>query len=286
MTTAHHRGRADAARCPAGQLGQIHRPVGHNGNVPRPKHVPADDLTLPDALVPDRPKGDQLREILECVATDAGPGRLIPSERFLAEHYAISRGTVRLVINRLVADGLLYRQHGNATFTAERPPRQIDMLTSFTADIRGRGAVPGTKVLRALVESAGAKIAGRLNIPPGAPVFRLERLRLVDDEPLALERTNLSVDRFPGLDEFDWAEQSLHKTLAERFGVVPDWNDTAIGAELPNPHDAALLEIEATQPCLVLSGTLHAADGQVIEAGRSLYRADRYTVFTTARRSR
>jgi GntR family transcriptional regulator len=136
------------------------------------------------------------------------------------------------------------------------------------------------------VESAGAQIAGRLNIPPGAPVFRLERLRLVDDEPFALERTNLSLDLFPGIDEYDWAAQSLHRTLEERFGVVPEWNDTAISAELPQPQDAALLQIESTQPCLVLRGTLHAADGRVIEAGRSLYRADRYTVFTTARRSR
>jgi len=254
--------------------------------VPRPKHVPADDLNLPDALAPDRPKGDQLREILETVATDAGPGRLIPSERFLAEHYQIPRSTVRLVINRLVADGQLYRQHGNATFTAERPPRQIDMLTSFTEDIKARGAVPGTKVLVALVESAGAQIAGRLNIPPGAPIFRLERLRLVDDEPFALERTNLSLDQFPGIDELDWAAMSLHKTLEERFGVVPEWNDTAISAELPQPPDAALLQIVPSQPCLVLSGTLHSADGRVISAGRSLYRADRYTVFTTARRSR
>lgn len=47
-----------------------------------------------------------------------------------------------------------------------------------------------------------------------------------------------------------------------------------------------MLAIEPSQPCLVLKGTLHAADGRVIEAGRSLYRADRYTVFTTARRSR
>lgn len=261
-------------------------PLGHNGNVPRPKHVPADDLEFPAELDPDRPKGDQLREILEAVAIDAGPGRLIPSERFMAEHYQISRSTVRLVINRLVADGLLYRQHGNATFTAERPPTQIDMLTSFTQDVQARGSVPGAKVLLAIVESAGAEIAGRLNIPPGAQIFRLERLRSVDGEPFALERTNLSLDHFPGIQEFDWSTHSLHKTLTERFGVVPDWNDTAISAVLPPAQDAALLGIEPSQPCLVLKGTLHAADGRVIEAGRSLYRADRYTVFTTARRSR
>jgi GntR family transcriptional regulator len=254
--------------------------------VSRRKHVPADDLRLPDALSLDRPKGDQLREILENVASDMGPGRLIPSERFLAEHFHVSRGTVRVVINRLVADGVLYRQHGNATFTAERPVSQLDMLTSFSKEMGARGAAVGTKVLRAEVESASAQIAGRLNVPPGAPVFRLERLRFADGEPLALERTNLSVVRFPGIEEFNWAERSLHTTLEEQWGVVSEWSDTTVGAELPSVEDAAMLEIETTQPCLVLTGVLYEADGQVIEAGRSLYRADRYTVSTSARRSR
>jgi GntR family transcriptional regulator len=252
--------------------------------MPRPKHVPASDLRLPEALEPGRPKGGQLRQILENVAAEAGPGRLMPSERFLAEHFKVARGTVRQEINRLVADGLLYRQHGNATFTAQPQAGHIDMLTSFTEDMRARGAVPKTKVLHAEVEDAGPRIAGKLNVPPGAKVFRLERLRYIEDEPLAVERTNLSVDRFPGIELFDWSTHSLHKTLEERWDIRPEWNETAISAVLPPAHDAELLGIEAFQPCLIIEGTLHDQGGGVIESGRSLYRADRYTVFTHARR--
>ena len=157
----------------------------------------------------------------------------MPSERFLAEHFQVARGTVRQEVNRLVADGVLYRQHGTATFTAQRQAAHIDMLTSFTEDMKARGVVPKTKVLHAEVESAGPRIAGRLNVPPGAKVFRLERLRYVEDEPFAVERTNLSVDRFPDIELFDWETQSLHRTLEERWGVHAEWNDTAISAVLP-----------------------------------------------------
>ena len=235
-------------------------------------------------LEPGRPKGDQLREILETVAAEAGPGRLMPSERFLAEHFQVARGTVRHEINRLVADGVLYRQHGTATFTAQRPPARIDMLTSFTEDMRSRGLATRTKVLHAGVERAGPRIAGRLNVPPGSRVFHLERLRYVEDEPLAVERTNLSLDRFPGLELLDWETLSLHRTLAERWDVHADWNDSAISAELPSNPDAELLSIEPGRPCLVLEGILHDQGGGVIEAGRSIYRGDRYTVFAQARR--
>jgi GntR family transcriptional regulator len=253
--------------------------------MPRPKHVPDRDLHLPAALEPGRPKGDQLREILESVATELGPGKLMPSERFLAEHFAISRGTVRQEISRLVADGVLYRQHGSATFTADPPSGRIDMLISFSDDIRARGLTPRTKLLRAAVEEAGPRIAGRLNIAPGARVFRLERLRLVEDEPLSVERLSLSIDRFPGIDTLDWSTRSLYYTLEEQWSVRPEWNDTSIAAVLPDREDADLLAIEPGQPCLAITGRLHDANGQIIDYGRSLYRADRYNVLVQLRRS-
>jgi GntR family transcriptional regulator len=253
--------------------------------MPRPKHVPDSDLALPAALETGRPKGDQLREILENVAAELGPGRLMPSERFLAEHFAISRGTVRQEISRLVADGVLFRQHGSATFTADPPTGQLSMLTSFSEDIRARGRVPRAKLLRAAVELAGPRIAGQLALPPGAAIFRLERLRLVDDEPLAVERTNLSVDRFPGIDALDWSARSLYQTMEENWGVRPGWSDTSITAVLPDREDSDLLGIEPGQPCLASTGRLHDTTGQVVEVGRSLYRADKYNVFIQLRRT-
>src|SRR3569833_763589 len=87
-------------------------PARHTEAMPRPKHVPASDLRLPDALQPGRPKGAQLREILAGVATEAGPGRLMPSERFLAEHFGVARGTVRQENNRLGSNNNHNRQHG------------------------------------------------------------------------------------------------------------------------------------------------------------------------------
>ena len=253
--------------------------------MPRQKHVPDRDLPLPAALELGRPKGDQLREILETIAAELGPGRLMPSERFLAEHFSISRGTVRQEVSRLVADGVLFRQHGSATFTADPPTGQINMLTSFSEDIRARGRMPRTKLLRAAVEPAGPRMAEWLSVPLGATVFRLERLRLVDDEPLAVERTNLSVDRFPGIDVLDWSTRSLYQTMEEQWGVRPGWSDASIAAILPEREDADLLGIAAGQPCLAVTGRLHDANGQVVESGRSLYRADKYNVFIQLRRT-
>ena len=47
---------------------------------------------------------------------------------------------------------------------------------------------------------------------------------------------------------------------------------------LPRSGDAALLQIATTQPCFAIEGSSRDVDG-VVEAGRSLYRADRYDLF-------
>ena len=235
-------------------------------------------ISLPASLSPYRRKGDQLREVLERIAADLGPGRQIPSERYLAEHFGISRGTTRQVIAQLVADGVLLRKPGNATFTAEAPAAAGDMITSFTTDVLARGLSPSTVLLGCAVRPADADLAGRLDLPGGAPVFHLERLRLVDGEPLAVERTNVSVERFPGIEEFDWQTRSLHQTLWEHWQVRPERNESSITALLPSPDDADRLELEPGEPCLVIEAVARTADHLVLEVGQSFYRADRHSV--------
>lgn len=235
--------------------------------------------TLPATLLPDRPKGDQLREVLTNLAGDLGPGRPIPSERVLAEHFRIARSTVRLVISRLVADGVLYRQHGSATFTAPARTLPGSAITSFTADMRARGMVPSAVLLSCAVAAADSALAHRLEIPTGAPIFHLARLQLADDEPLAVERTNLPLDRFPGIQRLDWRGRSLHQTLWDHWQVRPERNESSITATLPDTADATHLGVAPSQPCLLVQALCRAEDNTVIEAGKSIFRADRHAIF-------
>src|SRR6266508_2467950 len=105
---------------------------------------------LPAALAGERPKGEQLQEILEGVIADLEPGALLPPERTLAERYGVARATVTQAIQALV-----YRVHGSGTFVAEPKFRQPLTLTSFTEDMRARGMTPGSLVLHQAVVPAG-----------------------------------------------------------------------------------------------------------------------------------
>src|SRR5260370_13733399 len=141
------------------------------------------------------PRYYQLREIMRerIRSGEWKPGDLIPSERELGETYGISRMTARQAITDLVNEGLFYRERGKGTFVSQRKvTHQLIHLTGFTEDIRARGQRPGTKVISATMQLADEETAEKLRISLGTPIFRLQRLRLADGEPLAIELSQIN----------------------------------------------------------------------------------------------
>jgi GntR family transcriptional regulator len=241
----------------------------------RPRNNPGDLAELPTELRSDRPKGDQIREILQKLARSLAAGTVLPSERVLAERFGVARMTVRQEVDRVVAEGLAARRPGGGTFVAE--PRPHRMLTSgFSRDMRARGIIPGAKVLEHRVGTADETLARELEEPVGSPVLHLVRLRTADGEPMAIERTNLSLRRYPGLEDLNFADASLYDGLSTRWGVTPGLVSASVVASPPDPSDAMLLGMDSSTPCLVITSAPRTASGEVIEFGRSVYRSDRY----------
>ncbi|MFC0115892.1 GntR family transcriptional regulator [Kibdelosporangium aridum] len=246
--------------------------------MPRSKHQPDPSVPLPEHLSRTAPKGDELRGILERLVAAMRPGDMLPSERVLAERFGIARMTVRQELHRLSADGLVVRRPRGGTYVAEPTVSHVDFLTSYSDFIRAKGFTPGARVLSAEVEPVSERMATRLELNAGDPVFRLVRLRTADGTPMAIERTHLSVERFPGIEGIDWNDRSLHKALKERWGTELRVSKAHIWAVLPDADDAKLLQISAAQPCFSIEATPRDASGRVIETGRSVYRGDRYDV--------
>jgi GntR family transcriptional regulator len=249
--------------------------------VPRPKNEPEIAVSLPAQLATGRPKGDQVRELLVGVINGLTPGAMLPSERVLAERLQIARGTVRQEIEQLVAEGLLYRRPGHGTFVADAKFLQSSALTSFSQDMRARGLTPGARLVSVDLTGATSLLAGQLGIPVDTPIIQITRVRTAGGVPIALERATLSAERFPGLDKVDWTDRSLYDVLAREWGVRRISSERRVSAVLPRRHEATLLQIPANQPCFAIDGTSWDAEGTV-EAGRSLYRADRYDLFIRA----
>ncbi len=234
--------------------------------------------SLPPNLSYQRPKGEQLQEILEGFIETFEPGVRLPSERLLAKRYGVARATVTQAIDELAGKGLVYRVHGSGTFVAEPKFRQPQTLTSFTEDMRARGMTPGSIVLTREATPASAVISRHLQVPEGTPVVHVERIRTANGEPMALERTYLPASRFPGLEEIDLADVSLYTLLAERWGVWVKSADQWASAVRLTEEEAEVLGIDSGQPALLFQRVTSDQSGNLIEYVRSVYRGDRYEV--------
>ena len=233
---------------------------------------------LPTKLPRGAPKGQALRAILEELLGELPPGTALPSERELAERYGLARMTVRNEIERLTAEGAVYRLHGRGTFVAEPRIEQSAALTSFTEDMIARGHVPGSTVAASETTEADTFLAGVLELKTGDACLRLDRIRTADGRPMALEQAYLPLQRFEGIESIDFADASLFNVLAERFDVALGDAEQRVVAVSIAPDDAPLLEVPEGSPGLRFSTVTRDAGGIPVFYAVSLYPGDRYEI--------
>lgn len=219
----------------------------------------------------------QLKRLIESQVASGTlpPHSRIPSERELSEQFGISRMTARRALLELTREGRIYTSVGKGTFVAEPKILQnLQALTSFSEEMRARGMRPAARLLRRELCPAGAEVAAGLRVPPETPVLCLERLRLADDEPMAIERAHYC---FPAMERLDGAlDGSLYELLHERFGLVPAEALQEFEARLATPPEQELLRIGAGAPVLTIARTTLDQGQRPFEFVQAVYRADRY----------
>jgi GntR family transcriptional regulator len=221
------------------------------------------------------PKYREIADQLVSRFAHAPVGSSTPSERQLAEETGVSRMTARRAIDELVREGLLTREVGRGTFVA-RPTVSVPLqLTSFSEDMLARGYVPSSRLLRLATIPATEQVAAVMRVPVASDVVQLSRLRLADGMPMAIERSHLRGDLFPGLDRFDFTVESLYRVLIEEYGVRFEAGEQVIRAGIVRDSDADTLSIEHGDPVLELVRT-SVSRGDVVEWTTSTYPASRF----------
>lgn len=205
------------------------------------------------------------------------PGDSLPSEEELSRICGVSRMTSRQALQALKNQGLVSRHKGQGSFVSQpRVEKDITHLSGFTAEMQALGLRASSRVLSTATLQAPAEIAEQLGIAVNAPVFRLLRLRLADDLPVAIEEIHLPQERFPGIEMFDFARFSLYQTLRERFDVRVSRADEILEARSATRREAELLDVNVRASLLAITRTLWNTDGTPVETAHSVYRGDRY----------
>jgi len=223
----------------------------------------------------------QVAEQLERAIVDGAlvPGDRIEAEIELAGSLGLSRPTLRQAIQVLVDKGMLVRKRGVGTQVVGAKIRRPFELTSLHDDLARTGQPARTEVLSCAVVEADDEVGHELQVPPGSPVWSLERLRSVRDEPFALMRNYLPVD-VVDLRGADLTALGLYELL-RHGGVHLRVANQRIGARRAEAREARLLAERRGAPLVTMTRTAFDDAGRAVEHGDHLYRADRYTVELT-----
>ncbi|WP_420239188.1 GntR family transcriptional regulator [Telmatobacter bradus] len=203
-------------------------------------------------------------------------GDPLPSEVELGQLFGVNRTVGRKALLQIEALGYAVRMKGHGTFvTQPKIARLINGITGFSAEMQALGIVPGARVLAAERREATAEVALRLGIFRGTPVFRLRRLRLANNSPVAIEESFLNLARFPGIQKMDFNDQSLYAVLADHYGVKFSRTDSMIESIAAGRREARLLNLAPRACLLVMTRTVYGADGRPVEMACTQYRGDR-----------
>ncbi len=198
-----------------------------------------------------------------------------PSEAELAAEYRVSRSTVRQAIRALRDAGLVEARQGAGTFVVD-PARFEDGIgfSSLALTLRTLG-VAESSVVRALERRPAGQVAGHLGLAATDDVVYVERLRMGDGEPLALDRSWLPAGRAAPLLESDLTSGPLYGALAERCGIRVTGGREHVRPSAATSSERELLRLHPDEVVLEVDRNVYAGT-EPVEYRITRLRGDRY----------
>lgn len=200
----------------------------------------------------------------------------LPSESALGSRFGVSRITVRRALQTLESENLIFRRQGLGSFVQDRQVRQgLVRLTDFVEDMQIAGLDPSSRVIHNTPEEAPAHVARHLGVEPGTRVLRLDRLRLGDGDPIAMDRTWLPMTYAALLSPHDLESDTIFSILEREYNICVcrgRFRMESVNA----PNDIAqFIDVPWGRALLLIERTSYMAGDLPLYFQQRWYRSDR-----------
>lgn len=227
---------------------------------------------------PRHPRYREIEAALRARIAAMRPTDPLPSDAALCREFGVSRMTARNAMQLLVDDGLVVRMPGRGSCVAQPGAhRRADQLQSFSREMERHGRRPASRLLARELRAPTPDEAAALGLDDAEPVVLLRRLRIADDEPIAIETAVLVRRATAAVMAADLETGSLHAALAAG-GIHLRRGTATISAEAATFEDARLLGVPRGAPLLVERRVIRDMQGRAVEATESRYPAGRYAL--------
>jgi GntR family transcriptional regulator len=214
-----------------------------------------------------RPLYQQVYDFLvkQIASGEWGPGESLPSEQALAGRLNVSQGTVRKALDALAADSLIDRRQGKGTYVAEHTQERALFRFFRMARPGGGRVLPSSTgdVLRRRAARPGE--LAKLVLEPGAEVYEVNRVRLMDGEPAVLEKIVVPAALFPGLERHEPLPNAIYALYQRAYGVNIVSTQEELRADAARKDDCRRLKLAPGAPLLHIDRVAISLEGARVE---------------------
>jgi GntR family histidine utilization transcriptional repressor len=202
---------------------------------------------------PHAPLYERIKQLILTRIAAGGwvPAQRIPSENELVRRVGASRMTVNRALRELTDAGYLVRVQGVGTFVADRRAQGHPLAIRNIADeILARGHLHTARVLTLERCTASSRLAGHFNLRAGHELFHSRVVHLENALPIQLEDRYVNPAVAPQYLAQDFTVTTPNAYLMQ---VAPLQSvEHIVQAARTDSATAQLLQMDATEPCLVL----------------------------------
>lgn len=204
-----------------------------------------------------------------------------PSELELTQQYGVSRNTVRDAVRRLRSEGVVVAGPGRkprrgADVAIDQP---VGALYSLFRSVEATG-LEQRSVVRSLAIETHPGAADKLAVDRTAELFHLERVRLADENPLAIDDVWIPADIGRALLSVDFTHTAFYDELASRTGERLTGGEERIHAVVPSADQRHLLQIPRGVAALAID-RLGLVGERRVEWRQTVVRGDRFSITAT-----
>lgn len=211
-----------------------------------------------------------MRDIKENIVNHRYSGMRLPDERSLAEHYQVSRSSMKRALGLLAEQGIVFKKRGSGTFIN---PLYLKKQALFRYDGSNLGITdsykfPGKKQTIRLLDfhalKAPSEVAQDLFLKPNEFVYYFERLRLLDNQPFLVETGYMPIKIVPVLNE-NILQGSLFNYLQVQKQLTATKSFLTITVSPSTLADQKKLLLKPVEPVGVMAGIFFSDDGTPFE---------------------
>ncbi|MBB5174641.1 trehalose operon repressor [Texcoconibacillus texcoconensis] len=226
------------------------------------------------------------RDIVEKIRNKTiKPQSTLPSEHELMEVYETSRETIRKALNVLAQNGFIQKVQGKGSIVldSDKIDFPVSGLVTFKELAKNMGQTYRTIVQFLDVTHPSDELMSKLDLEPSDEVWRVFRIREIDDEKVILDKDFIKRDYVETLTR-EVCENSIYEYIENELGMLISFAKKEIIVEEPSEEDREHLDLEGFSNIVVVKNFVYLEDASLFQYTESRHRPDKFRFVDFARR--